>query len=112
MDDSEHLSPTAINVDAGVRTVLSQKPGRHHFLQSRWNRPMLAKTTISCRTHETPDRAQNSKHFLGIGEPHLGAQLPVSRIYGKFEVTVAENPVLGEYGRVMIHQGISLSFVN
>jgi hypothetical protein len=31
MDDSEHLSPIAINVDAGVRTVLSQKPGRHHF---------------------------------------------------------------------------------
>ena len=39
---------------------------------------MLAKIMASCRAYETPDRAQISKHFRGIGGPHPGVNYPAS----------------------------------
>ena len=61
---------------------------------------MLAKTTISCRTHETPDRAQNSKHFLGIGDHTFGAvaRAPIRTTRNCRQVKSKIEPFLTEMG--------------
>src|ERR1700733_5608805 len=62
------LCPPVINVDAGVPTALSSEAKEDTAFAILLGSTHAPQDYGFSRCHETPDRAQNSKHFRGIGE--------------------------------------------